>query len=390
MLRFVTTRPSKPKVLIYRDFLLYPSETFIKSQAEGLRDFVAHYAGLRLVDGIQLPPERVTTVQGAGLFGRVESRTFTVTGVSPRALVQLHRVQARLVHAHFGVDATRIMRTAELLRLPLVVTLHDYDVTTSDSDLRKLAPYLKRYIRRRPRLNRQAKKFIAVSKFIKQHAIARGFDEKKIVVHYIGIDTDRFEQTDRLERDPIVLFVGRLVEKKGCPDLIRAMALVQRSRPDAELVMVGDGPLRQELEALAGSLLKRYRFIGAQTSDEVRGWYARAQIFCGPSVTAASGETEGLPITVQEALATGLPVVSTYHSGIPEVVLHEETGLLVPERSPDELGAALISLLSNPDLAARLGQAGRTLVKDQFCLSKQTAALERIYEETLAESNKSV
>jgi glycosyltransferase involved in cell wall biosynthesis len=101
-------------------------------------------------------------------------------------------------------------------------------------------------------------------------------------------------------------------------------------------------------------------------------------------VTAASGETEGLPITVQEALATALPVVSTHHAGIPEVVVHEETGLLVPERAPEALGAALVSLLSNPALAGTLGAAGRRRICERFNLSRQTAALEDIYAEVSA------
>jgi glycosyltransferase involved in cell wall biosynthesis len=384
MLLPVNEETSRPKVLIYRDFLLFRSETFIKSQADGLRHFVPRYVGLQVVDGIPLPAESVTTVQGFGPIGKLQSAMFTRTGFAPLTLLALRRAQARLVHAHFGVDGTRIMRMAALLGLPLIVTLHDYDVTTSDAELHKLGPYLARYIQRRPELNQRAKRFLAVSEFIKKQAIARGFPEHKITVHYIGIDTERFEDATSAVREPIVLFVGRLVEKKGCCDLIRAMADVARTRPDVELVIVGDGPLRTELESQAAATLKRYRFVGAQTSDEVRQWYRRAQVFCGPSVTAASGETEGLPITVQEALASALPVVATHHAGIPEVVLHEQTGLVVPEHAPDALGGALISLLSNPTLAGTLGVAGRKLICERFSLSKQTAALEQIYTEVSA------
>jgi colanic acid/amylovoran biosynthesis glycosyltransferase len=368
----------RPRVVIYRDFLLTGSETFIREQAEGLKEFVPYYAGLMRVPGLDLPAERTLTVQRSPL-GRVRSAAFTRLGLTPDFAWRVWKLRSKLVHAHFGVDGSRVMRLARTLRLPLLVTLHDYDVTTSDADLVKLAPYCRRYISRRPRLMREAAAFLAVSAFIRQKAIERGFPANKILVHHIGIDTTRFSPRVDGGTEPVVLFVGRLVPKKGCRDLIQAMARVQQARPDAELVVVGDGPLRAELEALAGKILGRYRFLGALPAAEVRGWYLQCRLFCAPSVTAPTGETEGLPITVLEAQAMALPVVSTVHAGIPEAVTDGETGLLVREQDAEALGDRILAVLQNQDLAGRLGEAARRSVLSRFDMRRQIELLERIY-----------
>lgn len=376
----------RPSVLIYRDFLLPGSETFIRNQAEGLKRFVPYYGGLTTVDGIALPPERTITA-AHGVLGRLQGAAFTRLGVAPQFAWDVWKLHPQLVHAHFGVDATRVMTLSRLLRLPLLVTLHDYDITTSDADLKKRAPYCYRYIARRPRLIREANAFLAVSEFIKQKAIARGFPANKILVHYIGIDTDQFSPTPGPAREPLVLFVGRLVPKKGCEYLIRAMAAVQATRPDVELVLVGAGPLRENLEKQAASTLKRYRFVGAQSSAEVREWYSRAQVFCAPSVTAQTGETEGLPITVLEAQAMALPVVSTIHSGIPEAVTHGETGLLAPERDVAALREHLLDVLQNYERAQEMGANARKLILTRFNMKRQIEILETIYDQLVSRSS---
>lgn len=375
--------PDRPRVLIYRDFLLPGSETFIRDQAESLQRFVPFYGGLTEVEGIKLPPERVLTVQKPPL-GRLRSAVYTRLGITPDFAWRVWRLGPALIHAHFGVDGSRVMRLARTLRLPLLVTLHDYDVTTSDADLVKLAPYCQRYVRRRPRLMREANAFLAVSQFIKQKAIERGFPGHKILVHYIGIDTSRFTPPTTRTREPRVLFVGRLVAKKACADVIRAMKIVQSKRPDAELVILGDGPLRSELEAQAAQQLGRYRFLGAQPPSEVNEWYQRARVFCAPSVTAETGETEGLPITVLEAQAMALPVVSTLHAGIPEAVSDGQNGLLVNEHDSDGLGQRILAVLESDDLAGRLGDAARASVLSRFDRRSQAALLERIYDRLVA------
>ena len=376
---------SKRPLLIYRDFLLYPSETFIKSQSEGLERFEPSFVGLQRVDGgIALDPRSMFLIQGRSQFRRADNVLFGFAGVSVRLMAHIARTRPALLHAHFGVDGSRVARTANVCQLPMLVTLHDYDVTTSDADLVALHRSNARYIARRPYLQRTATRFIAVSEFLKRKAIARGFPEDRIQVHYIGVDVDRFVPSLPATRDDVVLFVGRLVEKKGCRYLIEAMNAVQREFPRLQLVVIGDGPLRSELETKSRQTLSRFQFLGKQSHAQVCEWFMRARLFCLPSVTAKSGETEGLPIAILEAMASEVPIVATRHAGIPEAVVHQETGLLTTERNSEDLTRQILTILREPALASRLASAASAHVRQRFNLRQQNRQLETIYEEVAA------
>jgi glycosyltransferase involved in cell wall biosynthesis len=183
-----------------------------------------------------------------------------------------------------------------------------------------------------------------------------------------------------------VLFVGRLVEKKGCDHLIRAMHVVQQRIPHATLTIVGDGPLRTGLQDLAAALGVRAKFTGAAPSALVKQLLRQTAVVCVPSRTAANGDSEGLPIVVLEAQSMGVPVVSTYHAGIPEAIIHAQTGLLAAEGDTSALAANLLLLLENEKLQSEYGVRGAQRVAERFDLQLQTKSLEDIYEEVLAQS----
>ena len=183
-------------------------------------------------------------------------------------------------------------------------------------------------------LERGATLLIAVSNFIRGEMIRQGFGGDKILVHYVGVDTESFCPNPSVRREPIVLFAGRLAEKKGCQYLIRAMARVQSQSPHTELVVIGDGHLRPELERLAAQSLRRYRFLGFQPPELVKNWMNRARVFGAPSVRTRTGDAEGHPNAFAEAQAMGLPVVSFASDGVMEAVAHGETGLR-PARAGD-------------------------------------------------------
>ena len=372
-----------PVAIIYRDFLLPRSETFILSQAEAMRRFCPYYVGLYGVDELKMPRDRVITVNNGGISGKLRSGMFTRMGVEPAIAWRVWRKHPSLIHAHFGVDGSRVMSLAKLLRVPLVVTFHDYDVTTTDEALLKKGSYSWRYIRRRDALKRMAHLFIAVSEHIRQKALERGFPETKIRVHYIGVNTEFFHPRPDIQREPIVLFVGRLVEKKGCADLIRAMTQVQRMYPSLELVVIGDGPLRVELEQQAAVSLGRYRFLGAQPAEVIRDWLNRSRVFCSPSVTDRAGETEGLPIVILEAQAMGTPVVATWHAGIPEAVVHGQTGLLADEHDHTELSRHILRLAEDENLCRKFSAAALDRTERLFDLQTQTSRLEDLYQEVI-------
>jgi len=278
------------------------------------------------------------------------------------------------------------MPVAHKLRVPLIVTLHGYDVTMTDAALAQSREG-RRYLKRRERLKKASARFLCVSNFIHDRVIADGFPADKTLVHYTGVDVEFFKPEPSIERSPVVLFVGRLVPKKGCEYLIRSMSEVQTLLPAARLIVVGDGPLRGQLELQAKRLLRNFEFVGAQQPVAVKKWMNRATVFCGPSVTAESGDAETFGTVFAEAQAMGLPVVSFVHGGIPEAVSHGKTGLLVAEKDWRALADSILLLFREPQLWSRFSEAGRKRVKELFDVRKQGSTLERIYDGVLNETS---
>lgn len=369
----------KPAVIIYKDHLLPPSATFIRSQAEALHGFIPYYAGSRLVPGLPLPKERTLVVNRGGPLGLVHEVSYKLWGVAPTFEQHILKLNPILIHAHFGPDAARVLPLVRALQIPLMVTFHGYDATIKDEYARRSFYGRRVYLRRKEALKCEARLFIAVSEFIKRKLLDQGFLPEKLMVHYIGVDTETFQPDLAVPREPVVLFVGRLVEKKGCEYLIQAMSKVQAVRPEIELVVIGDGPLRLSLERLARKMLQRYRFLGAQPPDYVRAWMNRAKVFSVPSITATSGDSEAFGIVFAEAQAMGLPVVSFASGGVPEAVVHGETGFLAAEQDWQGLAKYILSLLEDDGLWQRFSVAGQRRVRALFDLKKQTHALEEIY-----------
>lgn len=374
-------------IAIYRYLLLSPSETFIKNQAEALLNFTPYYVGLRRVQGIEIPSDRTIVVNNGGITGRLKELA-NILEISSSLSKQLRRFSPKLIHAHFGADASLALPISKQLGIPLVATFHGHDITVEDTHIdRKLGNRI--YLSRRKLLKKEARLFIAVSNFIRQKLLERGFPEERILVHYIGVDTALFKAESTACRQPTVLFVGRLVEKKGCEFLIRAMNIVQQSFPGVELIVIGDGSLRSSLETLAQKLLKRYRFLGVQTPEVVQIWMQQASVFCVPSITAQSGDTEAFGLVFAEAQASGLPVVSFQSGGIPEAVSHEKTGFLAPEKDYVRLAEYISILIGNEGLWKRFSNAGIERIQSQFNLQTQTEKLEKVYE-SLIEANSKI
>ena len=374
---------TRPAVAIYRRELLASSETFIREQGEHLERFRAFYVGQREVPGLELPRDRVVVLNRRTMRGRLAELRLMVSGSSSRLTKMLQAVRPVLVHAHFEGGGIAALKIARSLGIPLVVTCHGYDVTMTD-EARWPNRFLRAvYRRRRRRLQQAGDLFIAVSEHIKRHMLARGYPTDRIRVHYIGVDSQRLNPDPHVVRTPIVLFVGRLVEKKGCEFLIRAMPLVQRHCRSVRLVVIGEGPLGDSLKALARDMFPQAEFLGAQSADEVRAWMNRAMVLSVPTVRAANGDTDGCSMVFPEAQAMKLPVASFNTGGTAEAVLHERTGLLVPERDSEALAGAIVRLLTDSGLWSALSEAARPHVEQRFNLSVQTRALEEIYQDLL-------
>ncbi len=311
------------------------------------------------------------------------ARWFKLTGYAPGFVAGLRQVQPQIIHAHFEEAGLAGLFLARSLGVPLVTTFHGYDATAADPHAGAKRLIGRIYQAQRRELQRSGATFIAVSNFIRDKIVARGYPDERVTVLPIGVDTDVFKP-GREEGPPMVLFVGRLVEKKGCTYLLKAMRRVSAKHPEARLVIIGDGPLRASLEQEACELrLPNVLFAGTLDSTAVRNYMAQAALLVAPSVTAASGDSEGLPIVACEAQAMGLPVVGTRHAGIPEVVKDRQTGFIVAERSPEELAEAMLTLLRSRGLRAYFGAVARMNICQNFCLETQTRRLEEVYREAI-------
>ncbi|HEX5235970.1 MAG TPA: glycosyltransferase [Silvibacterium sp.] len=372
-----------PRVLFFRSELLPLSETFVAAQAGALRRYEPWFAGLkRVANGLALDEKRVIAAgETNSIWDKIERRIYLRAGVAPGFLQRVEAAKPDLIHAHFATDGCAVLAIQERLRVPMMVTLHGYDVTSADEALDE-TPAGRNYLRRREELWERVQLFVCVSEWIRQKALERGFPEEKLRVHPIGIDVERFRQESAPEKEPLVLFVGRLVEKKGCAYLLCAMRTVEARLPEARLVVVGDGPLHAVLEEQARGILRRCEFVGAAAPDAVQEWMTRAAVVAVPSVVAANGNAEGLCTVVCEAQAMGLPVVGFRGPGIE--VVEGETGLLVAERDAVALAEALLKVLSDAAMAVQMGEAGRRRVERLFNLRTQTALLEDKYDEVLA------
>jgi colanic acid/amylovoran biosynthesis glycosyltransferase len=314
-------------------------------------------------------------------FGKRAVLAYTLAR-SPGPLRQaLAERDVRLLHAHFGPEGVYITPTAKALGVPLVTTLHGFDVSVSKSQLvASRKPSWINYVTWRDDLFQHGAVFVCVSEHVRRRALEWGYPADKLVVLPIGVDVDRIRPTEFVEA-PRILHIARLVEKKGTADLITAFAQVRRAVPDAELAIVGQGPLRESLEQLAASLgvAGAVRFLGVRRHEETLELLSRSRLLCAPSVTAPNGDQEGLVTVIMEASAAGKPLVATQHGGMSEAVTEGVNGFLVPEHDPATLADRLIELLRDPYLCEQFGKAGREMTLERFNLRTQTGKLESLY-----------
>lgn len=376
------------KVLVFRTDLLPRSETFIKEQILALTQWTPVLAGYRRVrNGLDLAGIDVRVFPGLnkGRFGRWWLRLSQWMGVAHAPTVRaLRETEATLVHVHFGTDAVRIWPSVRKLGLPMLATLHGYDINIYREwwEAGNGGPLMRTYPRQLLRMAKNpAVKFIAVSQAIKDRAIEYGIPSEKITVCYIGVDTTRFKPgglpLDRRRKE--ILFIGRMVEKKAPLLMIRAFAEVLKSVTHAELSMIGDGPLLSDAKALSTELKIPVKFFGARTSDEVLARFREARVLCLPSVTANNGDAEGFGLVILEAQACGVPVVSSARGGSVEGLVEGTTGFHFHERDLEALSEKIKFLIADDNGLLQISSNAVDFVRQTFDIHHHTNILEQIY-----------
>jgi glycosyltransferase involved in cell wall biosynthesis len=301
-----------------------------------------------------------------------------------KAMRVAQKRRATVMHGHWVVPGG-VIAAAARPALPLVVSLHGSDVFVAEN-----TPPAGAAARR---VFGRAGFVTACSEDLARRAIALGAARDRMEVVPYGVDTARFRPSPEtrgavrarigIGADPaLIVAAGRLVRKKGFEYLIDAMAQL----PNAHLAIAGEGDLLEELRTRArqAGVPARVHFLGNVAQDEVGAWFGAGDVVAIPSVRDDAGNVDGLPNTVLEALASGTPVVATAAGGIGSVVLHDETGVIVPERDAAALAAAIGSLVEDPQRRLRLGAAGRTTVETRFGWDAAAARFESAYDRALA------
>lgn len=358
-------------VTVWRNIVLANSETFIANQIRAMRRWRPVLVGRVAVENsLGVVPAFTTHGYRNPLLVRSAAAVYRHAGTTPR----LHREfrRSELIHAHFGPDALGILVAARRARRPLVATFHGYDITTLKQGVD---------IDYRPLFDR-ASRLIAQSNFIRAELLDAGAPDEKVHILPIGIPLVSEPPTTLTDR--AVLFVGRLVEVKGCGDLIRAVSGL--SEPPA-VTVIGDGPLRSELERLAAELRVSVRFLGTQPPELVARAMSEHRALCVPSKRALNGAREGFGMVFLEAAAHRMPVVSYASGGVPEAVLDGLTGLLAPEGNVLALARNIQCVLDDHAVAIRMGAAGRARVEREFEIAKCTSALENLYDDVVSCAN---
>ena len=363
------------KVLVFAAELLPFSETFVRDHVASLRRGSAILVGAKSVAGLS-----TACIDTALLPNSHWSRILLwLTGWSRAMdrLVEAHDV--RLIHAHFADAGARIAAYAARRELPLIVTLHGADILRRPGW--NASGIINRLLWRR--MVRSTRLFLPVSDHLARKAAERGFPAAKLRRHYLGIPVPRPLRHRRAGGPPTILFIGRMVEKKGLPYLFDGCAILARSGHDFRLRIAGDGPLLDWCRERAKPFGDSVTLLGRLPPERVREELGNADAVCMPSIEAADGDNEGLPIVALEAQAAGVAIVAFDQGPVPECVLANETGLLAEERSAVSLASCLSRLLADPDLRVRLGREGRRHVEKNFDIARQTEELELIYEEVL-------
>ncbi|MDM5284518.1 glycosyltransferase [Peribacillus frigoritolerans] len=281
------------------------------------------------------------------------------------------------IHAHHGSHGQEILPVCEKYNIPLIVSIRGRDGSDRPEIFEKNA---KRY----SALNKHGAHYYPVCQYLAEGLRRLGIPAKNMHVLYGGIELDLFPYSNRTLPtigEIRVLSVGRLVDKKGFVTLIKAFKRIYTQYPNARLHIIGAGEDEKRIKStIAEYNLKDVVILrGAMDSKQVSDELKKAHIFCLASQTAKNGDIEGIPNALKEAMASGLPVVSTRHAGIPELIEHQGTGYLAPEKNEMELAKGIQFFIENPDIWNDYTERARKVIEEKFDVNKQIIEQQRLY-----------
>jgi len=277
-----------------------------------------------------------------------------------------------VLHNGMFSDTTLLtMHLSHRIKRPFTVTMHS-------SDFMMRGRRRRRYVMK---VCRDAKAVVTISEYNKRYLARIGVDPSKVHVIRAGVNLKRLKRSSDYKPSGKVLFVGRLVRYKGLEYLLKAASLLKSKGVKFEVWIVGEGPMLMELKGLAASLRidDVVKFYGAVPDQDLVRIYEGASVFVHPSVELEDGRKDGVPVSMMEAMAMELPVVSTWCSGIPELVDHHANGILVPQRDHERLAEAVCYLLENPGVAKEYGRGARGKVMRDYNIEVNALKLVELF-----------
>lgn len=286
-----------------------------------------------------------------------------------------------IIHFHYGSDATIYKNLIKILKVPFVVSFYGYDYTSFPKLYLGLGKILLNHI-----VFKYSNYILAMSPDMKNELIKLGCNENKILVHYFGNETNIFCNKNRIynkTKKMKLLIVANLTEKKGHLFLLKALVKLKNINCEFYLTIVGEGILENKIKQFVSennlSENVEYKKNIPYGTQEMINEYLNADIYVQPSITSKNNDKEGIPGAMIEAMASGLPIVSTYHAGIPYIIKDNETGLLVNEWDINHLCDNIFNLITNSKLRERLGMAGQEYVLNELDINIKIKELENIY-----------
>jgi colanic acid/amylovoran biosynthesis glycosyltransferase len=383
------------RVIIFRNTLINSSETFIRSQAEGLLNWspilVGHKYAQNGLNIDHLPSALIHDPKTITHSKLIESIRYWLGLPTPKITAQIEKLNADAIHIHFATDAVKLWPQIKHSNLPVIITLHGFDICINkswwirgNSGTRNRAyPY-----RLKKLAHQKNVRFVAVSKQISKKAEEYGIPKDKVSIIYNGVDTNIFTpnyaQGQTRKR---ILFIGRLVEKKAPLDLIEAVKIVSKNQKNITLTIVGDGPLKHEVMDRAKILGIAFEYHTYIANDDIPKLLQASSVLCLPSVKALNGDMEGMPIVILEAQSAGVPVVTTLSAAGEEVIINGVTGSIVEESNPIALAKALSYWLDQGS-PSTLKKAIHLHAVNNFDISNSAKLLERTYNESTINSQK--
>lgn len=378
------------KLLIYLENFLPSSQAFIINQAEGFHRFDTEIMAGKRINSAHTKNSglRVHDIRSSSRMRAGELLLKVPRLPVPSLFPPVHN--ADLIHAHFGKNGYVVGPLARKANKPLITTFHGFDATY-DGDPKKPGGFNQVRFFSHGRRQMASWPFnwsIAVSDFIKEKLLEKGFPEARIQRHYIGIDTSRFSPAATPRRKGLVVSIARFVEYKGHRLMIEALERVAKQGIDLEFAMVGQGPERDRIVELAKRKLPNVTVHENLSQDRIRELLSEAELYLHGSVTLDNGHAEAFGLANLEAQAVGTPVVAFRSGGVGEAVKDGETGFLLAERDVTGMANAIGNLLSDQALWNEFSRRAPIFVSQNFDLNRQTALLEDYYDAVLGDHKK--